>query len=344
MGDETLIESVEQLDEAQSRPPEALVSFMRGLDGDIVVIGAGGKMGLSLARMAKRAGDASAVPRRVIAVSRFTDRKAREALHEAGVETLACDLLEESAVDALPGVENVVFMAGWKFGSAGDPARLWATNVYLPARVMRRYRGSRVVVFSTGNVYPFVPPETGGCTEEQPAAPVGEYAQSCLGRERVAAWCSGRDSTPTAIIRLNYAIDLRYGVLLDIGLKVYRGEPVDLRMGWVNVIWQADANAAALLALGAASVPPFVLNVTGPEILSVRRIAESFGNEFSRAPVFAHEEECTALLSHAGRFRKLFPIPLTSTRRMIRLVAHWIQIGGPTWGKPTGFERRDGVF
>jgi nucleoside-diphosphate-sugar epimerase len=338
-----MIETEEQLEEALSRPPKGLGEELAALGGDLVVLGVGGKMGPSLARMARRALDAAGSRAQVFGAARFSNPAAREALERWGVRPLRADLLERDDVRRLPEAAAVVFMAGMKFGTTGAEAETWATNSYLPGLVAERYPRARTVVFSTGNVYPFVPPESGGATEETPPGPVGEYAQSALGRERVFEYFSRRRGTPTAIFRLNYAVELRYGILLEIARKVHAGIPIDVRTGYVNVIWQADANAMALRCLAAADSPPSVWNVTGPEILSVRDLARKFGALLGREPVFEGREEPTALLSNPSRAIARFGRP-TPVESILPWVAHWVRIGGRTLHKPTHFETRDGKF
>jgi nucleoside-diphosphate-sugar epimerase len=331
----------EELEERLSRPPDALMAALADAPGDILVLGAGGKMGPSLARMAKRADPA----RRVVAVSRWTNRGAAEALEAHGVETIGADLLAPRELAALPDAPNVVFMAGQKFGTSGNPAGTWAMNAAVPAFVAERYAGARTVVFSTGNVYPLIPPERGGSRESDPPAPVGEYAFSCLARERLFAAAAARHRTPVAIVRLNYAHDLRYGVLTDLALHIARGEPVDLAMGFVNVIWQGDANAFALAALARAAAPdPFIVNVAGPEIHRVTDLAHALGARLGREPVLAGAEARDALLSDASRMRALLDVPLLPVDTLLDWVAGWVRAGGPLLGKPTNFERRDGRF
>ncbi len=335
------ISTEEELEETLSRPPPGVVQDLARLEGDIVVLGAGGKMGPTLARMARRALDGR---RDVVAVARFSDPRARESLERAGVRTLACDLLDRAQVARLPDAAAVVFMAGMKFGSTGAEALTWATNAYLPGLAAERYPRARTVVFSTGNVYPLVPVSGGGATEETPPAPIGEYAQSTLGRERVFEHFSRTRGTPVTVFRLNYAVELRYGVLLDIARKVGSGLPVDLSTGHVNVIWQGDANAVALRCLAAAQSPPLVLNVTGPETLSVRGLSTRLGEALGRAPVFAGLEAPTALLSNASKALARFGPPAVPVEQALSWVANWVRIGGRTLSKPTHFEARDGRF
>jgi nucleoside-diphosphate-sugar epimerase len=333
--------TLETLEDELSLPGDADCALMRRLPGDILILGAGGKMGPSLARLARRAADAAAPPRRIFAVSRFSNGEVKRQLRQWGVEALSCDLLDRSQIPRLPDCPNVLFLAGRKFGSTENQPLTWAANVLLPGFVCDRYRGSRIVAFSSGNVYPM-----GGSpmTEETPPAPVGEYAQSVLGRERVFEYYSARDSTPVVLVRLNYAIDLRYGVLLDIGQRVRDRRPVPLAMGAVNVIWQGDANSMCLRALELASSPPRVLNVTGPEVLRVRWIAEEFGELFQVAPAFEGMEADTALLSDSSLSCRLLGPPRIAPEAMIRMTAEWILAGQPTLNKPTHFEVRNGRF
>lgn len=303
-------------------------------------------MGPSLAMLARRGFDAAdgGRRRRVIAVSRFTSRGVREPLEAAGVETIAADLLDPAAVEALPPAPNVIFMAGRKFGSTGDEALTWAMNAYVPALVAQRYRGARITVFSSGNVYPLVPVVSGGATEATPPEPVGEYAQSVLARERVFEHFARTQGTRVVLLRLNYAIDLRYGVLLDVAQRVAAGELVDVTMGHVNIIWQGDANAIALRALRLAASPPVVLNVTGPETVSIRWLAGRFAELLGTEARLSGTEAPTALLSNAARCHRLFGYPSVPLEQMIEWVAGWVRQGAPTLGKPTHFEERSGRF
>ena len=317
---------------------------MAALEGDILILGVGGKMGPTLAKQAKRAIDLAGVTKKVIGVSRFSTSGVQEDLHEAGIETIAADLLSEDCLQNLPDIQNVILMAGRKFGSTDNENLTWAMNSYMPGRVADKYRDSELVIFSTGNVYPLTPVSHGGATECLPPAPIGEYAQSCLSRERICAYFSSQFGTPMAILRLNYAIDLRYGILLDIAEKVYLEESISLEMGNVNVIWQADANAVALRAFAHCQSPPLTLNVTGPETISVRYLALRFGALFNKPPRFEGEEAETALLSNASQCHRLFGYPRVSLEQMIEWIAEWVRIGGTTLRKPTHFEVRDGKF
>lgn len=333
-----------ELEDALSRPTAGLLDSLRRIQGDTIVLGAGGKMGPSLARMLRRALDELGRSERVIAVSRFSSGDAEAKLREAGVETERRDLTDPAAVAALPDAPHVIFMAGQKFGTASAPSATWALNTVTPGLVAQRYAASRIVAFSTGNVYPLSPVVQRGAVETDAVGPVGEYAMSCLGRERVFEYFSERHRTPVAIVRLNYAIDLRYGVLADIAGRVYRSEPVDVRMGHVNVIWQGDANAAAIRCLEHAASPPYILNVTGRETVAVRTLATKFGERFRRTPVIVGSEAHDALLSNATRAAQLFGVPSVSLDQMIAWVAQWVRTGGPMLGKPTRFETRDGRF
>ncbi|HEY7234503.1 MAG TPA: NAD-dependent epimerase/dehydratase family protein [Gemmatimonadaceae bacterium] len=333
-----------ELDELLSTPRAETVEALRDSPGDVVVLGAGGKMGPTVARMAARAAAQVGDGRRVYAVSRFSSEAAVRALGSASIDTIVCDLLDREAVARLPDAPNVIFMAGQKFGTAAAPAMTWAMNTIVPAICAERYRGARLVAFSTGNVYPLTPAANGGARESDPVGPVGEYAASALGRERILEFYSARNGTPVSIIRLNYAIDLRYGVLADIGLRVWRDEPVPLAMGHVNVIWQGDASRIAIESLTRAATPPFVLNVTGPETLAVRDIARSFAESFAKTVRFTGKERAKALLSNTDRMRATFSAPDVGVETMIEWVADWIRSDGPMLGKPTHFEERTGAF
>ncbi len=338
--------SGDELDALLSAPSAATVAALARAPGDIVVLGAGGKMGPTLARMAARARDAekSGARRRVIAVSRFSAGGVEASLKEAGVETISCDLLDRDAVAKLPDAPNVVFMAGQKFGTHDAPSRTWMMNVVVPAICAERYAGSRIVVFSTGNVYPLTPVSAGGARETDATAPIGEYAETCVGRERVFEHFAVARGTKSAIVRLNYAIALRYGVLTDLALKVANGVPVPLAMGHVNVIWQGDANRAALELLPHASNPPLIVNVTGSATLSVRAIATALGERLGRAPRFEGAEAADALLSNTDRMRSLLGKPEIEPDTMLDWVAEWVKEERPLLGKATHFEARDGKF
>jgi nucleoside-diphosphate-sugar epimerase len=339
-----MIRSEKELEDELSRPSPEDEAALREMPGDLLILGVSGKMGPSLARRAARAAAAAGLRKRIIGVARFSSAAAEKFLQESGVETHRADLLEEKEIAALPEAENVIFMAGRKFGSTGAENLTWAVNTYLPAQIAQRYRDSRIVVFSSGNVYPLVPVVSGGASEGTPVGPIGEYAQSVLGRERLFEYFSARYGARVCLLRLNYAIDLRYGVLLDIGSKVFQGEPVDVGMGTLNVIWQGDANSICLRSFSVCRKPPMVLNLTGPETLSIRELACRFGQLFGKPPVLEGQEADTALLSNAGLCHSLFGYPTVSVNQMIEWTAHWIANGGAVLDKPTHFATRDGKF
>jgi nucleoside-diphosphate-sugar epimerase len=317
---------------------------VESLDGDILVLGVGGKMGPTLALMARRAVVQAKSEKRVIGVARFSNPAVREKLDQAGVATLRSDLMAEGALEAVPDAPNVIYMVGHKFGTTGQEALTWALNAYLPGLVAQRFRHSRIVVFTSGNVYPLTPVALGGPTESTAPGPVGEYAQSVLGRERIFEYYARQFETPSVLFRLNYAVEMRYGVLLDVARKVWVGEPIDLSMGHVNVLWQGDANAFALRALHLTEVPPRVLNVTGPETVSVRALARRFGELLDRRPVLQGVEQTEALLSNAGQAFKVLGYPSTALDQVIEWVARWVLDGGPVLDKPTKYGVRDGRF
>ena len=333
-----------ELDELLGRPTPPDIAALEAPSGDFLVLGAGGKMGPSLARLARRASDAAGIARRVIAASRFTELGLQDTLVADGIETIRCDLLDPVALAALPDAPYVVFMAGQKFGTGENPARTWALNAHLPAMIMQRFAKARVVVFSTGNVYPLVPIGSGGAREEDALGPIGEYAQSALARERLVTFYAERQGTPTAILRLNYAVELRYGVLRDLADRIVAGRPVDVTMGWVNVIWQRDANAIALRVLAECKAPPLVLNVTGPETLGVRDLATRIASRLGITPRFVGTEADTALLSDASRCRALFGSPTVDPLTLCDWVADWTKAGGRSLGKPTHYQERGGAF
>lgn len=327
----------QQLENRLSAPSPDDVEFARRLDGDVLVLGAAGKMGPSLAHRARRAMDEAGTRHQLITVS-------RSPLAVPGAQHIQSDLLADGALDALPDAPNVLFLAARKFGSTGAPEQTWSTNVLLPALVARRYRNSRIVSFSTGNVYPLTPVASGGPTEEMPVDPVGEYAWSALGRERMFAYGSAQFGTKVTLLRLNYANELRYGVLVDIAVKVRDGVPVDVSMGHANIVWQGYANSVCFRSLGLASAPPAILNLTGPEILSVRELAMEFGKRLGREPVITGEEQPTALLNNAAKCHGLFGKPDVSVEELMGWVAEWVGSGGELLGKPTKFQVRDGKF
>lgn len=334
-----------ELDALLAEPTPALIADMARLDGDVVVLGAGGKMGPTLCLLARNALDAAErVDARVIAVSRWSDPRLAALLNASGVETVRAELRPDADLSSLPMAENVVYMIGAKFGSDSNPSAAWMTNCVLPSAVARHYRGSRFAAFSTGNVYPFTDVAGLGSTEQSAVGPVGEYAMSCLGRERVIEAASRSDGLRASIIRLNYAVEPRYGVLCDIAQRILADEPVDLSVGYVNVVGQRYANEVALRSLLLADSPPTVLNLTGPEILSVRDTANRLGHLLGREVSFTGEEVGSALLSNASACHALFGYPDLSARALIEMQAAWLRGGGPVLGRPTKFERQDGRF
>jgi dTDP-4-dehydrorhamnose reductase len=333
--------TVHELEALLSEPSGAVMRALERCPGEILVLGAGGKMGPTLARMAARATRHDG--RRVIAVSRFSSEDAARALQAAGVGTISCDLLDPAQVEGLPEAPNVIFMAGQKFGTSEAPERTWAMNVTVPEIVAKRFASSRIVAFSTGNVYPLTPVGGGGPRETDPVGPVGDYARSCLARERVFEAAALRGAK-VAIVRLNYAIDLRYGVLTDLASRILAGTPVSLEMGHVNVIWQGDANRAALELLPRATSPAEAWNVTGREVLSVRALATELGRRLGRGPIFQGTEAPDALLSNAARMHAELSAPEMPLGTMLDWTAEWVASGKPLLGKPTKFDVRDGAF
>jgi len=328
------------LEDWLSEPLAATRSALSEVEGDVALLGAGGKMGPTLAMMLKKA----APQKNVYAVSRFSDKQVKDRIAEQGVRIVEADLLDESAYGRLPDVPNVFYLAGMKFGAAGNQPLTWAMNVYMPALVAQRYGQSRIVALSTGNVYPFTGLESGGSRETDLPNPVGEYAQSCLGRERMFQHFSQRFGTPVTLIRLNYANELRYGILVDLTLKILHGDPIDVTMGAVNLIWQGDANNYIIRALSIAQSPPAILNVTGPQTLSVRDLAGRIGRVLGKEPRFVSQEAPTALLSNSSACCEHFGPPATSLDEMIQSIVPWVAAGKPVLSKPTKFGVRDGRF
>ncbi len=328
------------LEDRLSEPCAGTREMLAKIPGDVVILGAGGKMGPTLAMMLKRAGP----DRKVYAVSRFSNRQVRERIRMRGIEIVEADLLDESVYDSLPDCPNVYYLVGMKFGATADQPLTWAMNTYVPMLVARRYCQSQIVALSTGNVYPFVDPHGGGSKEGDVLGPVGEYAQSCLGRERMFEYFSLRFGTPMTLIRLNYANEPRYGIIVDLTVKILHDEPIDVTMGAVNLIWQGDANNYILRALGLVESPPAILNVTGPETVFVRDLAGRIGGLLGREPRFVSSEATTALLSNASACFERFGHPAMSLDEMIRVIARWVAAGKATLGKPTKYAARDGRF
>ncbi len=338
------IRNEDELDELLSRPRSEAIESLSRLDGDIMFLGVSGKIGPSLARMAKRASEEAGIRKRIIGVGLFDSPEKQNKIESFGIETLNGDLLDEGFLGRLPEVKNIFYLAGMKFGSSGNLPLTWAINSYLPALVASRFRRSRILAFSTGCVYSLVPVESGGSVETDLPDPAGEYAQSCLGRERMFQYWSTRHGTKVILIRLNYSVEMRYGVLTDIGFRVRNRMPVDLSMGYFNVIWQGDANDFVLRSIELAESPPKILNITGPETLSVREVADEFGRYFREKPEFVNDEFETALLSNPSESFKLFGKPEVPASQVINWVAGWLKNDGRLLGKPTHFETRNGKY
>jgi nucleoside-diphosphate-sugar epimerase len=335
---------IDQLEDDLSEPTAPLIDALRKIAGDILVLGVGGKMGPTLARMAKRASDSAGTKRRIIGVSRFSNPELPQRLAEFGVEALSADLLSRKDLNRLPEAPNIVYMAGMKFGSSGQEALTWAMNTYLPGMVCERYPQSRIVAFSTGNVYGLTPVSEGGSKENDPPNPLGDYAMSCLGRERIFEHFSRALKIPMSLIRLNYAVEPRYGVLVDVARKVWEQKPIDISMAFANVIWQQEANAMSLIALAHTETPPKIFNVAGSQVIRIQEVAERFGKLMNRTPQFTGIESPDALLSDGQATYKLLGTPQVTIDTMVQRIDDWIKSGGEGLGKPTHFESRDGRF
>jgi len=335
---------VQQVENALSEPTDEVIATMRKMKGDMIILGVGGKMGLTIARMAKRSSDAAGIKRRIIGVSRFSSGDVESRLQTHGIETVRCDLLDGKQVDKLPEAPNVLYMAAQKFGTTGDQPTTWAINTGVPMLVGRRYGRSRIVVFSSGNVYPLTPIRNGGSVETDEVQPIGEYANSVLGRERIFDYYSRELGSPTALIRLFYSHDMRYGVLVDMAEYVWNEKPIDLSMGHVNVIWQRDANAMTLRAFDHVSVPSAIFNVVGDEVVSVREACNKFGQIMGKKPRFVGEEAENALLGNGKASFELIGRPTVAADEMIQCIADWIMQSGESFEKPTHFQTRDGKF
>ncbi len=338
------IRDVEQLEEMLSRPTPEVIELMGRVEGDILLLGSFGKIGPTLARMARRASDEAGVQRRVIAVGRTIPSETAARFHGFGIDTVRCDLMDRAQLALLPEAPNVFYLAAMKFGSTGQEPLTWAMNAYLPGLVCERYPGSRIVAYSTGNVYPLTPAASGGSAEDGPLGPIGDYAMSCLGRERIFTHFSQANDTPVALVRLNYANEMRYGVLVDLAQRIHAGQPVDLAMGFFNAIWQGDSNAMTLRALEHAAVPARPINVAGPETLRVRDVAEQLGRLMDKPVELVGTEADDALLSNGTLGCELLGRTTVTPEQMIGWVADWVARGGPTLGKPTKFQVRDGKF
>ena len=339
-----MIKTNADLEKQLSKPSERLIEDIKKIKGDIMILGLGGKMGPTLAKLTKNAIHAAGISKKVLGASRFSNDELFQEMTDFGIECIKCDLLDDKSLMQLPDVENIIYMAGNKFGTSGNEHFTWAMNAYLPGRVSEKYKDSRIVVFSTGNVYPFLAIDSGGATEGVKPSPIGEYAQSCLGRERVFEHFSVKNGTEMLLYRLNYALDLRYGVLLEVAKAVNDEKPIDLSMGYANVIWQGDANEYAIRSLLHCESPAKKLNVTGPETMSIKWLAEQFGKLLDKKPHFENQPAETALLNNSNQAYELFGTPFTKLEDMIQWTAEWIQLGGKQLNKPTHFQERKGDF
>lgn len=334
------IETVAQLDEILTTPWDELVDFITQLDGDIMMLGAGGKIGPNITLLAKRAIDAAGVNKKVYAVA----RRELPDLQAAGVETITCDMMNIDEVQKLPKVKNIIYLVGRKFGSTGAEHLTWATNVIVPCNVAKTFTDSRIVAFSTGCVYPIEELSSGGSTEQTPPNPIGEYAMSCLGRERMFDYYSHEMGEKVVQLRLNYAVELRYGVLTDIAAKIMSKTPIDITTGYANIIWQGDACNQTLLSLKCASSPPTPLNITGPETISIRNVAEKLGKLLDIKPIFTGQENMKGYLSDSSLANSLFGYPKVPLDKIIQWTAYWQQNDGQLLNKPTHFETQDGKY
>lgn len=339
-----IIDSESALDDVLTQPSAKLIEFVKTLRGPLLILGAGGKMGPTLAVRAKRAALEAGCDLDVIAVSRFSDSRAHEWLDARGVRTLSADLLSRDALRTLPDAENVIYLAGLKFGTSQNPSLTWAMNTLLPANVAERYPSARIVALSSGNIYPFVAVDSGGAKEDHPLTPLGEYPNACIARERIFEYFSRRNATPVVLARLSYAVELRYGVLLDMAAKIWRGEPIDVSANRLNWIWQGDANDMIVRMLALAVAPPLPLNLTHPDSLSVRETALRFSQLLGKPAKLIGQEAQTALLSNPAIACGTLGTPGTPLETVMRWVAHWVSRGGRTLGKPTHFEVRDGKY
>jgi UDP-glucose 4-epimerase len=338
------IKNETQLEDILSKPSDTLINMVKDIKGDYIILGIAGKMGFSFAMMLKRALEQAGLKRSIFGVSRFSQSGEKEKIESLGIQAITCDLVDNNAISKLPRVENVIFMAGKKFGTSDFAGSTWAINTVAPSNVVDYFKKSKIVAFSTGNVYDLVPVGSSGAVESDQLKPVGEYAMSALGRERIFEYYSEKNKTKICLIRLNYANDLRYGVLREIGDKVFGGEPIDVGMGHVNVIWQGDAIHQTLLCLNYCKTPPNIFNITGPETVSVRYIAKQFSELFNKKVIFEGEEQNTALLSNSFKATELFGYPTISVLKMIKWQAKWIEMGGRSLHKSTHFQVRDGNF
>ena len=338
------IKSEEELEDVLTQPAPALVQFISRITSPLVILGAGGKMGPTLAALAKRAADQARHNLDVIAVSRFTDPRCKVWLEKHGVQTHTADLLNRADVDRLPDSANIIYLLGLKFGTSQQPAATWAMNTIPPALVSERYHNSKIVALSSGNVYPMSNVNTLGSQEEDPLTPLGEYPNAVVARERIFEFYSRQHNTPLALIRLFYAVELRYGVLVDIATKILHGEPISLANGYFNCIWQGDANEMIIRSLALAASPPARFNLCQPQVYSLRSVAVELGEHMQAAPLFADSEASTALIGDPSRICQALGRPGTRFVQILKWTADWVRKGGRNLNKPTHFEVRDGVY
>lgn len=337
--------TIEQIEEMMNTPSRALIEAVELIEGDIMILGVSGKIGYNLASLLTRALKSAGKSNQVYGVARFSDgQKTRKKFDDLGLTTIVCDFMEDKALETLPKVPNIIYMVGYKFGSVGNESYTWAINSYLPGKVAEYFKDSKIVVFSTGCVYPLVDVTQAAPSEEDELGAVGEYAQSCLGRERIFEYFAKKNQTPTLIFRLNYAIDVRYGVLLELAQTIYNNVPVDLTMGQVNVVWQPDVSEAAIRSLLYTQSPANILNYTGPETLSVKWISQRMAEIMNKEVTFTGVEAPTALLSNSSKAHELMGYPKTTIREMIEIVCEWVIQGGPVDNKPTHFQEREGKY
>lgn len=339
-----IIDNEADLDDVMTRPTERLVSFIKSVTSPLVILGAGGKMGPTLAVLAKRAANAANHPLDVIAVSRFSNHNAKPWLESRGVKTLSADLLQRREVEALPDTRDIIYLVGMKFGTSTNPSRTWAINTLVPPLICERYQRSRIVALSTGNIYPLARVADGGSLETDPLTPLGEYANAAVARERIFEHCSQRYGTQVAQLRLSYALDLRYGVVADLARRIWSGEPIELATGHFNGIWQGDANDMILRSLDLTANPVAAFNLSSVPIYSVRTTALRLGELLDRVPQFVGTETGTAFVSNTGLLTSKLGAPTTPIDTVLRWTANWIRCGGRSLNKPTHFEVRDGQF
>ena len=338
------ITNEQELDELMSRPRRILIEFMKSVTSPLVILGAGGKMGPTLAILARRAALEAGNSLKIIAISRFSDPEVRQNLERQGVHTLSVDLMERSSYEQLPDASHVIYLIGLKFGTSLNPGMTWATNTLIPAYTCERYPHSKMVALSSGNVYPLTPVQGPGARETDPLEPLGEYSNSCVARERIFDYYSSRNGTPIALIRLFYALDLRYGVLFDIAKRVFTGEPIDLATGYFNCIWQGDANEMIIRALSLVGSPPYALNLTSPARFSVRQVAQEFSHLMGKYAILEGVETDSALLGNTEKLTAILGEPGTPWDWAMRWTADWVMMGGSSLSKPTHFETRNGKY